>query len=344
MKAIRIHAPRDARYEEVPTPAIGSDDVLVRVRACGICGTDLEIFDGTAFYLRTGRQTLPMIPGHEWSGEVAERGANVREFAVGDRVIGECSVGCRACDHCRKGWYNQCRNLTETGILGRPGGFAQYIAFPRHFLHHCGELPFDEAATIEPTGIALYPPKLARVCPDDFVAVFGPGPIGLFAVQTARAYGARKVILVGTNEQRLAVGRKVGADVTVNLRNQNLLEEVRRATDGHMIDVVIEAVGKPAVWESIVSILATRARIAMTGLFAGEKCQVDFDPLVINGITILGSLGAPGMWDEAVSLHQRGLVTARPLITHHLPLSRFAEGIEIMRTRRDGAIKVILEP
>lgn len=344
MKAIRIHGKKEARYEDVPMPEIGPDEALIRVKAAGLCGTDLELYDGTMFYLTSGMASLPLIPGHEWSGEIVETGSNVREFSVGDKVTGECSVGCRSCPYCIKGWYNQCPSRTETGILNRNGGFAEYISFPKYFLHKCNAMKFDEAAFIEPTGIALYPTKLAAVCPEDYVAVMGPGSIGLFAVQTAKAYGARKVILVGTNETRLAVGKKVGADSTVNIRTENLVEKVKKLTDGHMIDVVIEAVGKPAVWDCIASIIAPRARVAMTGLFAGQRCAVDFDPLVVNNITILGCLGGPGLWDEAIALHERGLISAKPLITHHLPLSEFVKGIEIMRHRTDNAIKVVLEP
>ncbi len=344
MKAIRIHGPQDVRYEDVETPAVGPDDVLVRVKAAALCGTDLELYDGTMFYITSGMTSLPLIPGHEWSGEVAEFGANVTEFVVGDRVTGECSVGCRACEDCIRGWYNQCRHRTETGILNRDGGFAEYVAFPRHFLHKCNEMAFEESAFIEPTGIALYPTKLAGVCPADVVAVMGPGPIGLFAVQTAKAYGAKTVILVGTRDNRLAIGRDLGADVTVNVRTEDLVEKVSAATGGHMVDVVIEAVGKPAVWDDIAAILAPRARVAMTGLFAGKKCEVDFDPLVINNVTIMGTLGAPSGWGEAIDLHQRGLVTAKPLITHRLPLADFVKGLEIMRNRIDDAIKVVLEP
>jgi 2-desacetyl-2-hydroxyethyl bacteriochlorophyllide A dehydrogenase len=344
MKAIRVYGPKDARYEDVPEPQAGPDEVLIRVRAAALCGTDLEFYDGTMFYITSKMTELPLIPGHEWAGEVVEVGSNVHEFKPGDRVTGECTVSCRSCADCIRGWYNQCQFRTETGLLNRDGGFAEYIVFPKHFLHKCNRMNFDEAAFIEPTGVALYPTKLAGVCPQDYVAVMGPGPIGLFAVQTAKAYGARKVILVGTRDDRLDIGRRVGADVTVNVKNQDLIEKVRQATDGHMVDVVIEAVGKPAVWNDIVSILSPRARIAMTGLFAGQKCTVDFDPLVINNITILGCLGGPSVWDEAIHLHESGKVTAKPIITHRLPLKDFVQGIEMMRHRTDNAVKVVLEP
>ncbi|MGD9136853.1 MAG: alcohol dehydrogenase catalytic domain-containing protein [Desulfobacterales bacterium] len=344
MKAIRVHGPKDVRYEEVPEPQTGADDVLIRVKAAALCGTDLEFYDGTMFYITSGMTSLPLIPGHEWAGEVVAVGSDVHEFTPGDRVTGECSVSCRSCPNCIRGWYNQCQFRTETGLLNRDGGFAEYISFPKYFLHKCNRMAFDEASFIEPTGIALYPTKLAQVCPQDYVAVMGPGPIGLFAVQTAKAYGARKVILVGTRDERLEIGRQVGADATVNVKRENLVEKVQAVTDGHMIDVVIEAVGKASVWDDIVSILAPRARIAMTGLFAGQKCAVDFDPLVINNISILGCLGGPSVWDEAIYLHESGKVTAKPIITHRLPLEKFVEGIEIMRHRTDNAVKIVLEP
>ena len=344
MKAIRIHGPKDVRFEEVDMPKVEHDDVLIRVRAAGICGTDLELCDGTMFYITSGMTKLPIIPGHEWSGEVIEVGSNVKEFAIGDKVTGECSVGCRSCSYCIHGWYNQCQFRTETGILNRDGGFAEYIAFPKYFLHECNGMEYDEAAFIEPTGIALYPTKLTKVSPEDYVAIMGPGPIGLFAVQTAKAYGARKVILIGTNEARLAIGRQVGADITINIKTENLLEKIKESTEGHMVDVIIEAVGKPNVWDNIALIIAPRARIGMTGLFGGKKCNVNFDPLVVNNITIYGSLGGPSLWDEAIDLHERGLVTTRPLITHHLPLKDFEKGIKIMHNRIDNAIKVVVEP
>jgi 2-desacetyl-2-hydroxyethyl bacteriochlorophyllide A dehydrogenase len=344
MKAVRAHGPGDLRYEEIPTPVVAPDEALVRIRAAGICGTDLEIADGTAVHIRSGRARLPFIPGHEWSGEIVEVGREAQGFAVGDRVTGECSVGCRTCRYCLKGWYNQCLNLTETGILNRDGGFAEYISFPWYALHHTDGMSFDAAASVEPTGIALNAVKLTGISPADFVVVMGPGPIGLFAVQLARAYGARKVILAGTNPQRLAVGARLGADLVVNVRQEDLAERVREATDGRMADVVIEAAGRPEVWDQLMSIIAPRGRIGMMGLFAGQRCSVDFDPLVIGGLTLYGSVGAPGLWDEVISLLARRLVVSDGIITHHVPLADFAEGIEITRERRDGAIKVILEP
>jgi L-iditol 2-dehydrogenase len=344
MKAIRIHGPRDVRHEDLPDPSPGRGDVLIKVKAVGICGTDLELSDGTMFYITSGMAKLPMTPGHEWSGEVVEVGPDVTGFAPGDRVVGECTVACGSCSMCRKGWYNQCPNRTETGVLNRDGAFAEFIRYPAAFLHKANGIDFNSSALVEPTAVALWPTKLVSVCPEDYVAIMGPGPIGLFAVQTAKAYGAKKVILTGTREERLSIGCELGADATVNIREENLSEKIADLTDGHMIDVVIEAVGKPSVWPDIASVIAPRGRVAITGLFAGATCDVDFDPLVVKQITIMGTLGSPNVWEEAIDLHRRGLVRAEPLITHKMPLSKFTEAVEVVRHRKDGAVKVVVNP
>ena len=344
MKAIRYNGPRNCTYTEVPDPIVGDDDILVRMRSAGICRTDVEVYDGVMFYFTSGMTRIPITPGHEWAGEIVAMGRNVTGFAVGDRATGECSVGCGKCDYCKKGWYNQCQHRTETGLLNRDGGFAEFVVMPRFNVFKTNGLTFDQAATIEPTGIALCPTKLAQVSPSDYVVVVGSGPIGLFMVQTARAYGARKVILVGAPKERLATGLALGADVAIDFRTDDVIAAVAEATGGHMADVVLEAVGLPSSWDIIAKILAPRARVVITGLFAGKMCNVNFDPLVVNNITIMGTVGAPNCWEECILLHERGVIKADPLITHHLPLSDFEKGVEISRAQKDGAIKVMLHP
>lgn len=344
MRAIRYHGPRDCRLEDIPLPEVGPDDVLVRVKSSGICATDIEIYDGIMFYFTQGMTRVPITPGHEWSGEIVEIGRDVKSFRVGDQVTGECSVGCRRCDYCKKGWYNQCLDRTETGLLNRDGGFAEYVVMPQFNTFKTNGLTFDQAATIEPTGIALAATKLAAVGPADYVAVIGSGPIGLFMVQTARAYGAKKVILIGGLAERLSAGLNLGADASLDFQMEGLPAAIAELTGGHMVDVVLEAVGHPSAWNIISQILAPRARVVMTGLFAGKKCEVLFDPLVVNNVTIMGSVGAPNFWLECIDLHRRGLVKTEGLITGHLPLAQFETAIETSRHRKDGAIKILLHP
>jgi L-iditol 2-dehydrogenase len=344
MKAIRIHGPKDARYEDIPTPKPGPDDVLIKVKAVAICGTDVELFEGTMFYITSGLTKYPFIPGHEWSGEVVETGSNVTAFLPGDAVVGECSIGCRKCKRCQRGAYHLCANRSETGLLKQPGGMAEYICYPQHTLHKVDGLSYEQAAFIEPTGIAVNPAHKTSITPADRVAIVGPGPIGLFAVQVAKAYGAKQVVLVGGSDSRLQTGLALGADAVADYRNGDVAAQVREVTGGEMVDVVIEAVGRKSVWPMIASLVAPGARVAMTGLFAGEICDVNFDPLVVQEISVLGCLGAPGMWPECISLHQRGLVRTDRIVTHRMPLADFAEAVEISRTRRDGAIKFVLNP
>lgn len=148
MKAIRIHGPRDARYEDVPDPKPGPDDVLIKVKAVAICGTDVELFEGTMFYITPGLTKYPFIPGHEWSGEVVETGSNVTAFRQGDAVVGECSTGCRKCKRCQRGDYHLCADPSETGLLKQPGGMAEYISYPQHTLHKVDGLSYEQAAFI----------------------------------------------------------------------------------------------------------------------------------------------------------------------------------------------------
>ena len=318
--------------------------MLVKVAAAGICATDIEVYDGVMFYFTSGMSRVPIIPGHEWAGTVVEFGRNVTEFAVGDLVTGECSVGCRTCGFCKRGWYNQCPNRTETGLLNRDGGFAEYIVMPRFNTFRCSGITPDVAGTIEPTGVALYATKIAAVCAEDIVAVIGDGAIGLYMVQTAKAYGAQQILLIGSRPERLEVGRVLGATETLQYRDAGIVDRVKEITGDHGVDVVLEGVGKPSVWPIIAGIIAPRGRIMMTGLFAGQTCDVLFDPLVVNDVTLRGTVGGPNCWEECISLHERGIVSAGPIITHRLPLSDFEKGIDISRRRTDGAIKVMLYP
>ncbi len=340
MKAIRYYGPGDCRLEEIDTPEPGPEEVLVKVKAVGICATDVEIYDGVMFFFTSGRSRTPITPGHEWSGEVVSLGAEVTGFKPGDRVCGECSIGCRQCDFCKKGLYNLCPDRTETGILNRDGAFAEYIAFPFHYLHQCNDLSFEQACCIEPIGVAVYAVKRSRVSPEDIVVVFGVGPIGLFIVQVARAYGAGKVIAIDLIDDRCELALSQGADAAINPSREDAVQCLAELTHGRMADVVFESSGKAAALESIPALLAPGGRVGVVGLTGGERVNLDFDPLVVNNITLRGTVGGPNCWNEAIDLVGRGQVV--PAITHRLPLSQFTKAITLTKTKQDGAVKVIL--
>lgn len=344
MKAIRYHGPHDCRLEECPIPTPADDEVLIEVRATGICATDVEIYEGRMFYFTSGQSRIPLTPGHEWAGEVVDIGRDVRGFAPGDRVCGECSVGCRACSYCLLGWYNLCPNRTETGILNRDGAFAEYIAFPQDFLHVCNDIPFEIACLVEPVGVAVYAVKEAQVSPADHVVVLGAGPIGLLTLQVAKAYGARTVTVVETLGYRREKALELGADAAIDPDNDDLTTRLAQITGGHRADVVLESTGHPSVWSFMPALLAPRARIGIIGLSGGKPVTLDFDPYVIGDVTLRGRVGSPNCWPEAIDLIRRGQVRPDAIVTHQYPLESFDEAIGITRQRLDQAIKVMVVP
>ncbi len=344
MKALRIYGGGDARYEDLPDPRVGPDEVLIRVRAAAVCGTDLEIYQGTMFYFTSGMAGYPIIPGHEWSGEVLEVGESVTGFHPGDEVVGECTISCGHCEFCRLGWYNQCTDRRETGILNLDGGFADRMRFPAAFLHRFENLSFEEASLCETTAISVYAVGLVETCPADQVAILGPGPIGLQAMQAAKARGARKVVVVGGRPSRQQIALQLGADAVIDPRKHDLDEEVRKVTDGRKFDVVIECTGNPAVTRDLMKLVRPRGRIAMVGLFGSRMGEIDLDALVVNNITIKGSLGSPNVWDEALRLMANGSIQTRPLISVQLPLARAPDVFQMMEERRSDLIKAVLLP
>lgn len=342
MKAIVISGPGQAKLNDVSLPALAADEVRVRVLATGCCGTDVELLEGTMPYFTSGIGKYPLIPGHEWTGEIDEIGSGVRGFAVGDHVVGECSCGCMRCGRCRAGNYHRCAYRTETGVLNRAGGFAQYMNFPTTFLHRISkDVPLESACLVEPAAVAFNGVRKAQVTPTDDVAIFGDGPIGLLLLMMARAFSARTVTLVGATAERLAIGARLGATATINVNEQ-------RATaflgDGKEIapSVILEATGNPASVLEAVSSAAPGARVVLQGIFAGRRLNdLNIDQVVINEISIQGALGSPGLWPDVIRLIEGGGVDPALLVTEMLPLEQYHRAMEMVRKRR-GIKTVIL--
>ncbi|MCE5259219.1 MAG: alcohol dehydrogenase catalytic domain-containing protein [Chloroflexi bacterium] len=344
MWAFTIHAPLDARFEQAPTPKPAPQEALVRVHSAAICGTDLEIYQGNMVYFTSGAAHYPVIPGHEWSGEVVQVGSDVHSLHIGDRVVGECTIPCGQCVYCRRGWYNLCANRRETGILNMNGGFAEFVVMPSPFLHHIGELPYDEASMVETTAIAVYAVHQAQVTPGDRVAVLGTGPVGLQAVQAAKAYGARQVVAIGGRPSRRKLAEQYGADVALAADILDFTEQIRRLTDGQCFDAVIEATGNPAVTRKFPLLARPHGRIVMTGLFGGKIGELDLDWLVTSNVILQGSLGSPNVWDETINLMACGKIRSSDLITHRYPLAQAKQALQFMASRPPDLIKMLLTP
>ena len=343
MKAIQIRGPHDITFGEVSQPEPGSGEVLVWVRSTGICGTDVEIVEGTMPYYTQGMAHYPIIPGHEWAGEVAALGTGVSHFAVGDRVVGECSVGCGHCATCLAGNYHQCPDRRETGILNLNGGFAEFMTFPALFLHRVADdLPFATACLVEPCAVAFNGVRRTQITPQDFVAIFGDGPIGLLTLQMARAFGASRVAVVGATDHRLAKAAELGADAVIDVRSEDVAESLRRLGGGRLPDAVIEATGNPAAAEQAVQVVRPGGRLTLLGIFGGRKASLDLDKLVIGDITLRGALGSPGVWSDVIRLIEAGRVDPTAIVSHQMELADFSRGIEMVQGRADGVVKIVL--
>ena len=342
MEAIQIYGAHDVRYETVPTPKPHLGEVLIRVRATGICGTDVEIVDGTMPYFTMGMAYYPIIPGHEWSGEIIELGDGVENFAVGDHVVGECSVGCGRCATCLAGNYHQCPHRRETGILNLNGGFAEYIRFPAMYLHKVpNNIPFTTSCLIEPTAIAFNGVRHTQITPRDYLVIFGDGPIGLLTLQVAKTFGGGKVVVVGATPDRLAKASDLGADAIIDVNQDDVSQQLKNHGNGQLPNAIIEATGNPKAAEQALQVIRSDGRVTLLGLFAGQKATINLDLLVVNDITLRGRLGSPNIWQDVIQLVVDGRIDPADIISHHINLEDFSTGIDIVKHRKDGVIKAI---
>ncbi|MDR7481528.1 MAG: alcohol dehydrogenase catalytic domain-containing protein [Armatimonadota bacterium] len=316
----------------VPVPVPPPGWVRVRVRAAGICGSDLPIFDGRR------RVPLPLIPGHEVTGEVERLGPGVDGWTPGDRVAVGMVVACGRCTACAAAQPELCDALVELGI-DAPGGFADYMVAPAANLHRLpAGLSFVEATAADPLASTLHGLAPAQITPDDVVAVFGLGAIGLYAVQVARSAGARRVVALGRRDDALQLARELGAEA-VDLRGRDAPAAVRALAPGGA-SVVVEATGAPAVASQAVASAAKGARVVVLGVFY-EPVPMDLGALVRRELRVFGRLCYT--WDEyeqALALLASGRI--RPLVSHTFPLSEISRALDLLRSR--GTIKVVVEP
>ncbi|OHD19896.1 MAG: hypothetical protein A2064_05260 [Spirochaetes bacterium GWB1_66_5] len=325
---------------EVARPGPAAGEVLLRVRRIGICGSDLAIFDGRETDLR-----LPVIPGHEFAGEVVERGAEVQGLPSGARVAVNLVRNCGHCYQCRKGQGNLCLDPNLIGFHSN-GGFAEFACVPAGNCHPLPEgMSWEAAASIDPLTSALAAVQKAGVGPGDRVAILGPGPIGLYACQLARLQGAREIFVIGTRAHLLEKARELGADRAFKVDRADMtacLPGILEASDGRGAEVVVEATGDPAALDLALAVASKGGRIALVSIYH-ERTEIEPNSVVFKELRILGSFDYRWIdFENALRLIAGGRIRTEPLITHRLPLSRIQEGIALMQSRQ--AIKVLLEP
>jgi len=344
MLAAHISAPLAVCVQEIDEPLLAPDDVRIAVLASGICATDVEIYAGTMVYFTRGMASFPIIPGHEWVGKVLEQGSNVSGFEPGTHVVGEVSIGCTRCPSCKSGNYHRCLKRCETGILNRPGCFAQTIHHPAHYLHRIdASVPVESAALVEPTAVAFNGVLRGGVTPQDYVAVFGDGPIGLLLLQVARAFGAAKVALIGASDHRLTKAHELGADLVLDARKDDVTGALQEAGRGSLPSVVLEATGRPDAAYTALHSVCPGGTVVFQGLFAGQTLTgFDLDQVVINDLQVVGALGSPNIWPDVIQLIESGKVNPMAIVSDEYPLEQFGDALEMAKSG-DG-IKVLLRP
>jgi L-iditol 2-dehydrogenase len=349
MKAVVLMGPDHLEVRDVDVPKPGPVDVLIKVESCALCGTDVGLI----------KSPLPGQPpygehiiGHEYAGTVVALGETVDEFEIGDRVTVEAHGGCGRCRNCRLGNYVACLNYGNQKKGHRangfttPGGNAQYVINHINTVHKIADhVSMDEASLATNLGCVLYGIEtLGGFIAGETVVIVGPGPLGLSAVQAAKALGAKQVILLGTRESRLKIAEKTGADIIVNVKEQDPYEVIMEATNGVGCDYAIESSGSESGLALSIKASKRMGKILLLG-FPHKPFPADFEELALNNKYIYTVRGEG--WanvGRAVSMLNRGTVDLKPLITHTYPIAEIDQAFETFNKRIDGAIKVISKP
>jgi L-iditol 2-dehydrogenase len=341
MRALVVRRPNEFAVEEVPRPEPGPHEVLCRVRTIAICGTDPHIVQG--HYPGFWPKDWPLIPGHEWCGDVVELGPGAADFGweVGTRVAGTSHAACGFCRRCVEGRYNICERFGDLRVHRQyghntDGAYADYVV---HSIKSVFPVPDalsdEEAAMLDPAAIALHTVKRGAHSPGDTVVVVGPGVMGLLAADCARALGAGRVIVLGRGE-RLAKAAALGHE-TVDVTAGDPVDAVRGA------DVALECSGDPAALAQCATLVRKGGRVAVIGI-PMQDASVPLQRIVLDEIDVVGVRAAAGEMPEAIALAAAGRIRLAELITHRFALEDFADAYETFTERRDGALKVIVRP
>ncbi|GAW98717.1 zinc-dependent alcohol dehydrogenase [Secundilactobacillus mixtipabuli] len=349
MKAAVLFGPGDMRVVDKPVPTPASDQVLVKVAECGMCGTDLKIYDG---HFPLTPPFGKFTPGHEWTGTIVGLGDSVDEFEIGDRVCIEAHHGCGRCENCLAGKYTMCLNYgnPEKGQwasgMTADGGFAEYVVHSVSSVYKMNDsLTFDDAVVLTTAGTGLFGiDTIGGYLLGEDVLIFGGGPVGLMTVQLAKQLGAKKVILADLIQSRLDLGKKLGADYVINSGEvKDVPKKVKELTGGEGVHVAIDAAGATMIPQQLIEATRRGGQILLIA-FYGKPVTLDLASAIRQGIQIHTSRGeGGGNVARAVSLAEMGRLTCGELVTNRFPLEKINEALGIVRSHEGDPIKVVIQ-
>lgn len=343
MKALLLSKYENLEVKELPTPDPGPGEVLVRVAACGICGSDVHGYDGSS-----GRRIPPIVMGHEAAGVVASVGAGVTRYRPGERVTFDSTVYCGECAFCRRGQVNLCDRRQVIGVscgdYRRAGAFAEYVTVPERILYPLPDgLSFSDAAMLEAASVAIHAVHVAEVRSGETALVIGAGMIGLLILQAARAAGCARIFVVDVDATRLALARSLGADSVVDGAGETVISRIAELTSGNGVDVVLEAVGRQETVATAIDCVCKGGTVALVGNIA-PQVTIPLQKVVTRQIRLQGSCASAGEYPQAMEWMAQGKINVAPLITAVAPLEEGALWFARLHAREPNLMKVILDP
>ncbi len=343
MKALMLEQYENLQVIDMPEPACAADEVLIRVAACGICGSDVHGYDGGS-----GRRIPPIVMGHEAAGVITQVGAEVSDYKPGDRVTFDSTVYCGACEFCLRGEVNLCDNRQVLGVscsdYRRNGAFAELVAVPARILYRLPEgFPMAEAAMLEAVSVALHGVRVTQMKGGESALVIGAGMIGLLTAQAARAAGCASVMIADVDEARLQMAADVGIPDTLHMSGQALIDEVLRRTGGRGVDVVLEAVGRAETVVASIECVRRGGTVTLIGNIQPEV-PLPLQRVVTREIRLQGSCSSAGEYNEAIRLLASGAITVKPLISAVSSLEEAASWFKRLHAREAGLLKVVVTP
>lgn len=343
MKALVLKEYNKLVYEEVPEPEIGADEVLIQVKACGICGSDVHGMDGS-----TGRRVPPLIMGHEAAGIVARVGCEVKDLAEGRRVTFDSTIYCGACEYCRSDQINLCHNRRVIGVscdeYSQNGAYAEYVAVPRRIVYLIPDpLSFEQATTVEPLSVAVHAVNRAGVSQNDTAVVVGAGMIGLLAIQVLKARGCECIYAVDIDTGRLELACRLGAKEGISPDRVDVPATVMQHTRNRGADIVLEAVGLPSTVKTAVACLRKGGALVLVGNLSPEV-DLPLQKVVAGELSLYGSCASSGDYPACLEMLASGVVKVDELISATAPLAEGAGWFERLYQAEKGLIKVCLLP
>jgi 2-desacetyl-2-hydroxyethyl bacteriochlorophyllide A dehydrogenase len=336
MKAAVWYGGKDIRIEDLPTPKIKDDEVLVRVKAVSICGSDLHAYMGVS-----KRRIPPLVMGHEFSGEIVKLGRTVKGLKEGERVVLEPVLSCGKCALCQRGRSNICENIRLVG-LHLSGAFSEYVPISASKCHTLPDaVSFEEASLVEPLAVAVHAVNLASLEKSEDIGILGSGAVGLMTLQVVNNIGAEKLFAIDTLKYRLNLAKKLGATTTINAKKEDPVKEVL-AYGG--ANTVFEAVGHQKTVQQALSMVKKGGKVVIIGMLEATM-ELGMLDVTVKEIEIKGSYGyTSNDFKQALTLIAKGKVEVKPLITHVLSLHDIVKGFDILSQGAENVIKVVLKP